>query len=145
MIRALAALALLAVLPATASAQIRKLDEYQRVVYAQFRALGEETDLGEMTHEIYMGSLDEDAKMSLTVPLDAGTEYFIVGACDGDCTDLDLTLFSGTRELDEDIEDDDTPIVQVTPTSDATFRIEVSMAACSSDPCRFGIAIFEKD
>jgi hypothetical protein len=144
MIRILAVLAVLACVPSLAAAQIKQLDRYQRTVYAQFRGLAQQSSLGDMTHEIYMGELADDATASLSVTLDAGTDYMIVGVCDEDCTDLDLTLFSGSRELDTDVEDDDTPIVSVTPTSTGTFRVSVSMAACSSSPCRFGVAVYEQ-
>ena len=143
MIRLLAVLAVLACVPSFADAQIKQLDRYQRTVYSQFRALAQQDQLGDMTHEIYMGELADDGTASLTVSLEAGTDYMIIGVCDEDCTDLDLTLCSGSRELDTDVEDDDTPIVSVTPTSTATFRVSVSMAACSSSPCRYGVAVYE--
>ena len=142
MYRVLALLAVLACVPSLGSAQMKKLDSYQRTVSKQLRAVEQGAKLTDMTHEVWLSELPNNATANVTVSLDAGTSYMIVGVCDEDCSDLDLTLFSGSTKVDEDVLDDDAPIVEVTPSSTATYRIAVAMASCSSSPCRFGIAIY---
>jgi hypothetical protein len=142
MYRTLALLAVLACIPSLGSAQMRKLDTYQRTVSKQLRAVEQSSKLTDMTHEVWLSELNDDATASVTVPLDAGTSYKIIGVCDEDCSDLDLTLFSGSTKLEEDVLDDDVPILSVKPTASGNFRISVVMAACSSSPCRYGIAIY---
>ena len=142
MYRTLALLAVLACIPSLGAAQMRKLDSYQRTVSKQFRAVEQSSKLTDMTHEVWLSSLNDDATESVSVPLDAGTSYKIVGVCDEDCSDLDLTLFAGSTKLDEDVLDDDVPILDAKPSSSGTYRISVTMAACKSSPCRYGIAIY---
>jgi hypothetical protein len=98
-----------------------------------------------MTHQIYTGSLRNRTNEFVTLRLDIGTQYQIMGACDNDCSDLDLTIYGPNGdELDQDIEMDDFPIVAVTPSRTGTYRLKVVMATCSAEPCRYGIGVFGK-
>jgi hypothetical protein len=97
------------------------------------------------THQIMTGSLNQGADETVEVTLQAGKEYHIMGACDTDCSDMDLTLFdaSGT-EVDSDMEEDSAPIVSVRVQRTGTYRVKVDMAACSAGPCRYGLSVFGK-
>ena len=98
-----------------------------------------------MSHEVFMGRLDDDANESLNIPLDGGTRYVIVGVCDQDCTDVDLTVYdSNGREVASDVETNDKPTVQVTPTGSGQYRVKVSMVACTGNPCRYGVGVWAK-
>lgn len=98
-----------------------------------------------MTHQIYTGSLRNRTNEFVTLRLDIGTQYQIMGACDNDCSDLDLTIYGPNGdELDTDIEMDDFPIVSVTPNRTGTYRVKVVMATCNAEPCRYGIGVFGK-
>jgi hypothetical protein len=98
-----------------------------------------------MTHRIYTGSLNEGGTEMVSLDLDIGTQYQIMGACDTDCSDLDFVLYdSRGNQIDQDIELDDVPIVSVTPSRSATYRVKVTMAKCSAEPCRFGVGVFGK-
>ncbi|HEU4883822.1 MAG TPA: hypothetical protein VFT45_16300 [Longimicrobium sp.] len=97
----------------------------------------------ELTHHIYTGSLNDGGSEMVELELDVGMEYQIMGACDEDCTDLDFTLYDGNGNVvDSDLLEDDYPLVSVTVTRSGVFRVRVSMAACSAEPCRYGIGIF---
>ncbi|HYJ80748.1 MAG TPA: hypothetical protein VEW03_14130 [Longimicrobiaceae bacterium] len=99
----------------------------------------------EMTHDIYTGSLNDDGSTMVTLNLSIGTEYQILGQCDEDCTDLDLVLFDGAgNQIDSDLLEDDYPVVSVVPRRSGSFRVRVSMATCSVEPCRYGIGVFGK-
>jgi hypothetical protein len=98
-----------------------------------------------LTHRIYTGALNDGGSEIVQLELDVGMEYQIMGACDEDCTDLDFTLYDGSGNvIDSDLLDDDFPVVSVTVTHSGVFRVRVSMAACSAEPCRYGIGIFGK-
>jgi hypothetical protein len=98
-----------------------------------------------MTHQIYTGSLNNRSSEFVTLQLDIGTQYQLLGACDNDCSDLDLTLYGPSgNEIDTDVEMDDFPIVAVTPSRSGTYRLKVVMATCSVEPCRYGIGVFGK-
>ena len=130
-------------LPCAASAQ----DEWEQQVRSMLSSAGRtyEESGYEMTHQIHMGSLGQGASEVVELQLDITREYQILGACDNDCTDLDLTLSTGSGEqVDQDIELDDFPIVSVTVARSGTFRLDVSMATCSAEPCRYGIGVFAR-
>jgi hypothetical protein len=98
-----------------------------------------------MTHRIYTGSLNQGHNEMVSIDLDIGTQYQIMGACDTDCSDLDFVLYDGAgNQIDQDVEMDDVPIVAVTPRRSGTYRVKVTMATCTSEPCRYGVAVFGK-
>ena len=136
-----AAIALASLLPTSASAQ----DEWLRIVRQQIQvaAATVEEEGFEMTHEVLTGSLNDDAAANVTLELAIGVEYMIFGACDQDCSDLDLTIYDAAgNQIDSDLELDDVPIVTVTPARTGTYSIRVAMATCSVEPCRYGIGAF---
>ncbi|HYH83409.1 MAG TPA: hypothetical protein VEX86_26680 [Longimicrobium sp.] len=98
-----------------------------------------------MTHQIYTGSLRNSTSEFVTLRLDVGTQYQIMGACDEDCSDMDLTLYAPNgAEIDTDVQMDDFPIVSVNTSRSGTYRLKVVMATCSTEPCRYGVGVFGK-
>lgn len=89
------------------------------------------------------GDLTEGGTTDLSVTLEEGNLYAITAACDADCGDIDLTLYSGNDEvIDSDVETDDYPLVQVVVTQTGVFRVEVTMANCSAPTCFYGVGTF---
>ena len=129
--------------PGAAQAQIQPLDSYQQTVYREMRRYEAQFNLDAPTHHIFVSSLAGGQTQSVTVDLEAGTTYAILGVCDEDCSDLDLRLYGANGLIDSDVAMDDFPIVRVTTTQSGTFRIEVVMASCSVDPCRYGLGVYE--
>jgi hypothetical protein len=98
-----------------------------------------------LTHQVYTGSLQQGDNEYVSVRLEAGNDYQIMGACDNDCSDLDLVLYDAAgNQVDDDLEMDDFPIVAVSPRRTATYRVKVVMATCSREPCRYGLGTFGK-
>lgn len=91
------------------------------------------------------GSLAAGGGEDFEVSLEAGKEYAIVGFCDGDCTDLDLVLTANGQQVDSDVAEDDYPVVEVTPNRNGTYNLRVVMAACSVEPCYFGVGVFARE
>lgn len=76
------------------------------------------------------------------VHLEAGSSYLIVGVCDNDCTDVDLSLEDGSRAvLASDVLNDDLPIIRYSPGKSATYWLRPTMAVCSVNPCGYGIVV----
>lgn len=99
----------------------------------------------EQTHETQIGSLADDDNDSFTLTLHAGTTYTLVGVCDNDCKDIDLVLYDADdNQVDSDVQADDVPIVQVTPTETMRYRVKVIMATCNANPCWYGIGTYGK-
>ena len=120
-------------------------DEWLQQVRRQIQRSGAalENQGFSLTHQIYTGSLDDDAETMVSLSLDIGTSYAIMGACDNDCTDVDLTLYDPRgNQVDIDIEADDYPVVTVEPSRTGTYRVKVTMATCNAEPCRYGIGVF---
>lgn len=91
------------------------------------------------------GALADGTQELVSLELRGGREYVVVGACDGDCSDLDLALVGPDGEaVGSDYERDDVPMVSASAARGGTYRLTVSMAACSADPCGYGVAVFAR-
>lgn len=92
--------------------------------------------------QTFSGALRQGQSQSFPVNLGANVSYFISAECDMDCTDIDMWLYDENGNLiDEDVLDDDFPIVEVTPIRSAQFSLRLQMYACSIEPCGFQIVV----
>ena len=84
------------------------------------------------------------ATVPLNLPL--GYEYAVMGVCDNDCSDLDLSVLKSGVELSVDTSTDDWPVVQVTPTgSPSGYGIKVTMYRCShSSSCGYQLTVWQR-
>ena len=109
-------------------------------------AAGPSTAENEAPSRWYNGSLYEGGNGHLDLYLYAHTRYRYVGQCDGDCTDLDFTLWrwNGVQweEHSRDHAPDDRPIVTVTPAYSTTYRLIINMESCSIEPCRYDVEVY---
>jgi hypothetical protein len=86
------------------------------------------------------GSLRDGYYRVHSVTLSAGYEYTFAGACDRDCDDLDLQLYDENWNLiDQDMLEDDVPVVSVSPSWTGVFHVKVIMASCYVSPCRYAV------
>jgi len=91
------------------------------------------------------GSLNDDAEGSHDMTVSGGTEYVIFGACDNDCTDLDLLIYDADGGLvRRDVAADDRPVLVFTPRKSGKYKIKVVMAICADEPCRYGLQLNAK-
>ncbi len=105
------------------------------------REQGYATQLG----QTQAGSLAQGATHSLAVSLVAGGNYLIIGACDQDCTDVDLRILGpGGGQVTEDVALDDRPVLRFTAPATGTYRLDVIMATCSTSPCYWGVQTFAR-
>ena len=92
------------------------------------------------------GSLAQGEEQALTVTLQAGQSYQIIGMCDHDCSNLDATLSDPAGNVvSSDTKDDDFPIVGVKPQVSGSYTLRVRMVTCGEDGCAFGVKLFRKD
>ena len=134
--------ALLALAPIDTQQQDRWEQQVRRQLDRAADLLSQDHDYT-LYREPTLGSLRANASESQTVTLTGGRRYMIIGVCDNDCTDIDLRLYDEAGDLiASDLEEDDTPIVQVSPTSTARYRIRATMATCSVEPCRYGVGVY---
>lgn len=99
-----------------------------------------------LTGDPRTGTLANADSIELTLELRTGVEYKLVGACDPNCTDLNLALYdAGGNQVDlDDIPEDNAPIVTVAPRQAGVYKLRVQMAACSRAPCRFAVGTYGK-
>jgi opacity protein-like surface antigen len=89
------------------------------------------------------GELGNGASKTVQVSFSGGSQFSIVGVCDGDCKDLNIYLTDSAGKLvDSDVEDDDFPIVAASAPGTYTARIE--MKSCTAGPCGFGAKAFKQ-
>lgn len=125
---------------------LQPLDDWTIQVLNQFRVYEDQLGLKNQSHEIFTGRLDDEGVEWVNVELPSGYTYQILGVCDNDCFDLDLELYNTRNELlSQDIETDDYPLVTVTPGERTIYRVKVIMANCSSEPCRYGLAVYRSN
>lgn len=68
--------------------------------------------------------------------LRGGQTYRILGACDQDCTDVDLFLEdSRGQQIGQDIALDDHPLIELTPGRDEQFTVRIRLVNCEVEPC----------
>lgn len=94
-----------------------------------------------------IGYLGNGMEPTVNWPVDlvGGSSYLILGVCDNDCSDFDLSLEDGDRGvLASDVLNDDLPIVRFAPSKSGTYWIHPTMVACSVEPCGYGIVVFVK-
>lgn len=76
------------------------------------------------------------------VNLAANTPYTLVGACDADCTNVDIELIdSRGGVVASDMLPDDYPVVNYQPTEAGTYYARLLMQACTRAPCYTGMRL----
>ena len=84
-------------------------------------------------------------KASRVFRLEAGETYRIIGACDADCTDLDMEAFDSTgASVALDRAYDDHPILDISPISTDDFTVKVWWASCAASPCYAGVRVLRR-
>lgn len=137
-----------AALAAPAAAQ-----DFRSTVTAQLDAAarpvienGFKDDPGVFARDVMVGMLANATTSFVEVSLTGGATYFIAAACDQDCSDMDLRIFSpeSATPLKEDVGDDDYPMITFTAPRTGRYMLAVDMAKCSEATCYYGYRVFKK-
>lgn len=126
--------------PSIASAQ-----SYAVTVWDQLQgAYDVLTDSDDLTVKNYvMGKLTPSASDRWSFPMEEGTEYVLMGACDGDCTDVDLEVTYEGYTVASDTETDDVPVLRFVAQTSGVHVIEIKMYECSAEFCFWGLGLYE--
>lgn len=131
-------------LASNAFAQAAETNTHENVVSSQIRSaevaywsLGYNRVLQVGSH-----SLNKDAKATYDFDVVSGKSYAILGACDSDCSDLDMRVLrpDGSEAIKDD-KTDDLPAIAFTANSTGRYKLEISMYACSTNPCFYNATI----
>jgi hypothetical protein len=135
--------------PATPPEQVRIDDNNRREVLAnigqQLDQIGANFAAGFTPPE---GFADETAALQPATDhvwrfdLTANTPYVIIGACDVDCSNVDIELVdSRGGVVASDMLNDDYPVVQYMPTENGTYYARLLMQSCTRAPCYAGMRV----
>ena len=95
------------------------------------------------THDFEYDWLEDDESDNYYIELSQYYDYKIIAVCDQDCEDIDMKIYDQSgRLLDEDVAEDDVPIVEVTPRANGRYRVYLKMYDCDVEPCKVGIAVY---
>ena len=77
------------------------------------------------------------------VNLNGGTAYRIIGACDNECSNLDIELIDVRTGgvVASDMLPDDYPVVDYTPTANGAYIVRIMMQTCTIAPCYAGARV----
>ncbi|NIR42651.1 MAG: hypothetical protein GWN99_02065 [Gemmatimonadetes bacterium] len=121
--------------------------DWEQQVTEQIRVAGEvfSSEGYRLIGSAHTGALNHEASDDFKLVLQGGWSYFLVGACDADCPDIDLRLLDASgREVGRDFQDDAFPIVEASPTGTGDYSVHVYMASCTREPCYYGVGIFAR-
>lgn len=91
------------------------------------------------------GNLADDGVSTHDMTVASGVDYALIGACDNDCTDVDLKISDAAGNvIMQDIAVDDTPILLFHSNSAGKWRVQVVMATCTRSPCYYGIQLIAR-
>lgn len=133
--------------PIPESSDVPDATDYEGQVRYQLDSIHRRVSRSGYTRVIegHIAQIDADATERFTIDLEAGQEYQIVGVCDNDCTDIDLRLYDPSGNLvDEDVLEDDVPVVTVTPDQAGQYAIDGIMYECQTDFCYIGLAAWAR-
>ncbi|MEW6220807.1 MAG: hypothetical protein AB1634_14920 [Thermodesulfobacteriota bacterium] len=87
-----------------------------------------------------------DSSSYVRIPLARGKSHVLVGVCDSDCSDMDLVVHDAAmHKIGEDLQDDDTPMVELVPSQSGEYIVQVLIPACQAYRCTYGIGVFVRE
>jgi hypothetical protein len=89
-----------------------------------------------------IASLQPGQAATWRVHLEGKTAYMIVGACDNECTNIDIELVDASgRVVAGDTLPDNFPIVSYTPLDAGAYEIRLVLQGCQLSPCYAGARV----
>lgn len=86
-----------------------------------------------------LASLQPGTSYDWGVSLEAGVRYLVVGACDNECSNVDIQLVDpGGSVVAQDVLADDFPVVDFTPAASGAYQVRMLMRTCTFAPCYAG-------
>jgi hypothetical protein len=133
------------------SSNLAFADKFERQVGQQLLNAAktfDEMNNYKQTHDPHVGKIYTRRNTKpkiLTLILEPGMSYAILGVCDDDCRNIDLDLYNESgRLIDSDHQFDDKPLVKVSPNRTAVFQLKITIPSCATHRCTYGIGVFGK-
>ncbi|WP_395646109.1 hypothetical protein [Terricaulis sp.] len=123
-------------------------NEYTQLVLAELNDAGaphEQAGYQRFSGDVIQPLTLDASGHTLELTLNAGTSYLFQGACDQDCTDVDMEILDPRgRQMALDVESNDRPTVAVEPRQTGAYRIRIWLAQCSVEPCYAGVRSYRR-
>lgn len=104
-----------------------------------------ESELGFSSMASQVGRQSAGGVQTVTFDLSAGGTYVLIGACDENCSDLDMIVRdSSGREVGRDEAPDDVPLVIMENARGGRYTVEVGMVTCDGQ-CHWGVGAYSGD
>jgi len=77
------------------------------------------------------------------ISLNSGAAYAFIGACDNDCSNVDIELIDMNTGgvVANDMLPDDFPIASYRPNANGQYMVRLLMQACTTSPCYAGVRV----
>lgn len=86
-----------------------------------------------------LASLQPGTSYDWGISLEAGVRYLVVGACDNECSNVDIQLVDASGAVvAQDVLADDFPVVDFTPAAAGAYQVRMLMRTCTLAPCYAG-------
>jgi hypothetical protein len=90
-----------------------------------------------------LGKIREKVEAPFTLKMDANAEYTIIGVCNDNCQNLQLTLNNAKGEkVATQSKDNAVPTIKFTPTESKDFILRAKPEKCVGGSCEFGMVMF---
>jgi hypothetical protein len=123
----------------SSSSGTRTTTDYMRPIFNELMTWVEAQG-GNIKFMIVSTAAERDAHTVMTLNVTEGTTYSVRGACDADCTDLDLALTDGNgKNIGSDKATDDHPVVTFKAASSGEVKVTATMATCKTAFCYYGV------
>lgn len=85
---------------------------------------------------------DQNRQVEVTIQLEAGKTYRVIGVCDNDCTNMDMEVFDAAgASVGINTSIDDHPYIEITPEVAGSYRVHPWVVECRARPCYGGVRV----
>lgn len=117
---------------------------YANQVLQQLEAMSQ-AQRGFTLENYIIGHLAQGRADSWTFALAENTKYLITGACDTDCSDVDIIVEDANGDVVvKDDTEDDVPVVTIETKAAGQYTVNVYMYTCETKTCYFGFGLMKQ-
>ncbi|MEQ1780800.1 MAG: hypothetical protein ABMA14_05535 [Hyphomonadaceae bacterium] len=100
-----------------------------------------------MVGDVGIAELGESEISEFVFRIDPGKTYYVRGACDDDCPDIDLQAFNAAGDsVGEDAQPNELPEIQIPAgKSGAELHVIISVETCLQETCVSGVGLFQTE
>jgi serine/threonine protein kinase len=93
----------------------------------------------------YFNELPPSHRADVNADLIEGRNYLLTAVCDSHCSDIDLALLDRDGSvLVQDVQEDDSPVLEIRAPRSGKFTLRIGMAKCSTSSCHYAIGLYRK-